>query len=61
MWKMKMKSFLCEKYLWEISLGGLLSSKVEFGKIAFERGNFEYHLFMKKDKLVHQTILLKCC
>ncbi len=32
--------------------------KVEFGKIIFEGGNFEYRLFIKKDKLVHQTIFL---
>jgi len=35
-----------------------LPSKVEFGKIIFEGGNFEYRLFIKKDKLVHQTIFL---
>jgi hypothetical protein len=58
MWKMKMKFLLCEKYLWEITLGELLPLEVEFGKIIFEGSNFEYCLIIKKDKLVHQTILL---
>jgi hypothetical protein len=31
---------------------------LEFGKNIFEGGNFEYCLFIKKDKLVHQTIFL---
>jgi hypothetical protein len=53
MWKMKMKFLLCEKYLWEITLGELLPLEVEFGKIIFEGSNFEYCLIIKKDKLVH--------
>ncbi len=32
--------------------------KIEFGKIVLKKGALEHHLFMKKDKLAHETILL---
>ncbi len=53
-----MKFLLHEKDLWDTILGELLPSKVEFGEIIPERSNFEHHLFFKKDKLAHGTILL---
>jgi hypothetical protein len=36
----------------------LLPPKVEFGKIILKRSTLEHYLFMKKDKVVHGTILL---
>ncbi len=55
---MKMGFLLHEKDLWEITSRKLLPPKVEFGEIVPKRGIFEYHLFMKKDKLACGTILL---
>ncbi len=53
-----MEFFLHEKDLWDITLGELLPPKVEIGEIFLEGNIFEHHLFFKKDKLAHGTILL---
>jgi hypothetical protein len=55
---MKMEFLLHEKDLWDITLGKLLPPKVEFGEIVLEGSIFEDHLFFKKEKLAHGTILL---
>ncbi len=55
---MKMEFLLHEKDLWDITLRELLPPKVEFGEIIAIGNIFERHLFLKKDKLAHGTILL---
>ncbi len=57
-WKMKMEFFLHEKDLWKITLKNLLILKIELEKIVLKKGILEHHLFTKKDKLAHETILL---
>ncbi len=56
--KMRMELFLHEKDLWKITLKELLLLKIEFWKIVLKKGIFEHCLFMKKDKLAHETIFL---
>jgi hypothetical protein len=50
---------LHEKDLWEIILGELLLLKVEFGKIVPKGGTLEHCLFIKKDKISSNLIILK--
>ncbi len=57
-WKMKIKFFLHENDLWEITSRELLPSKIELGKFVIKWNNHEHHMFMKKDKLAHKTIFL---
>jgi hypothetical protein len=53
-----MELLLHEKDLWEITSRELLLRKVEFGKIIPKGGILKHCLFMKKDKWVHETIIL---
>jgi hypothetical protein len=50
---------LHETDLWEIILGELLLLKVEFGKIVPRGGTLEHCLFIKKDKISSNLIILK--
>jgi hypothetical protein len=53
-----MEFLLHEKGLWEITSRKLLPLEVEFGKIVLKGSILKHCLFMKKDKFVHETIIL---
>jgi hypothetical protein len=56
--KMKMGFFLHLKDLWEITLGELLSPRIEFGEIVPKGGIHDHQMCMKKDMLACGTIFL---
>lgn len=57
-WKMKMEIFVSGNNLWEITLRKLLPPKIKSQKIDPKGNLHEPCMFMKKDKLAHETIFL---